>query len=90
MPASVTKKPPREKKIGGKAGFRSTRSGANIARNYVCLSFVHRQRVSVMYLLAGMSANLITQLIVFVFDTLRSVFKCSCLFLRPRPWQFEI
>ena len=20
----------------------------------------------------------------------RSVFKCSCLFLRPRPWQFEI
>ena len=23
-------------------------------------------------------------------DTIRSVFKMSCLFLRPRPWQFEI
>ena len=22
--------------------------------------------------------------------TVRSVFKMSCLFLRPRPWQFEI
>ena len=27
---------------------------------------------------------------VLDYTTLRSVFKISCLFLRPRPWQFEI
>ena len=43
----------------------------------------------ILYLVGNLYVMFIL-LVVVVVVVVRSVFKCSCLFLRPRPWQFEI
>ena len=63
--------------------------GSNIVQMYQAIVIMHDGKVLGLESIATMSQPS-TNTIITLPKTIRSVFRISCLFLRPRLWQFEI
>ena len=80
--SSLVSKPPPEHTIFGRSWPRSLPAGLP---NYTMIYYT-----ILCYTILYYTILYYTILYYIPLSSIRSVFKTSCLFLRPRPWQFEI